>query len=383
MPKKVCFFTGTRAEYGLLRPVIRLINSNPEATMQLLVSGSHLSKDFGETWREIEADGFSISDKVEILSSDTSEQGVCHSMGLAISRYGDSLKKLSPDILVILGDRYEALAAAIAATICGIPIAHLHGGELTLGAIDDSFRHAITKMSHLHFTSAEEHRVRVIQMGEGPDFVFNVGALGVESILSMEPYSKVDVEAHLRVEPDKAYILVTYHPVTLESESSLEYLKKLLIALERFPDFFVIFTGANADAQGHEINQYIQDYVSRHGERYRFFMSLGSKLYFSAVRYASLVIGNSSSGIIEIPSLGVPVVNLGNRQLGRMQSHDIVNCGGATAEEVELAIYTALTRKLTKVNPYEKPESAKTISELIMKYNFSGNLRKHFYKDLN
>lgn len=383
MPKKVCFFTGTRAEYGLLRPVIRLINSNPEATMQLLISGSHLSKDFGETWREIEVDGFSISEKVEILSGDTSDQGICHSIGLAIGRYGDSLKKLSPDILVILGDRYEALAVAIAATVCGIPIAHLHGGELTLGAIDDSFRHAITKMSHLHFTSAEEHRARVIQMGETPDFVFNVGAIGVENILSMEHYSKVDVEANLRVESDKGYILATYHPVTLDSGSSLEYLKKLLTALEGFPDFFVIFTGANADVQGHEINQYLQSYVSQHSERYRFFMSLGSKLYFSAARYASLVIGNSSSGIIEIPSLAVPVVNLGNRQLGRMQSDDIVNCAGETPEEIELAIRSALVQKLTKFNPYEKSGTAKEISELIMKYDFVNGLQKHFFTDLN
>ena len=379
MLKKICFFTGTRAEYGLLRPVIRLIGDHPEADVQLLVSGTHLSKDFGETWREIETDGFSINERVEILSGDSSEQGICAAMGLAIQGLGGALKRLSPDLLVVLGDRYEALAVAIAATVYKIPIAHLHGGELTLGAIDDAFRHAITKMSHLHFTSSQEHQERVIQMGETPASVFNVGAIGVENIINMESFSREIVEERIGISPGQAYVIATYHPVSLDPEPSLEHLKHLLAALEKFKELSVIFTGANADPEGQEINRYLQEYVSKRPERCHFFMSLGSKLYFSAAKYASLVIGNSSSGIIEIPSLGVPVVNLGNRQLGRLQSEDIVNCAGSKAQEIVQAIQVALTKELIKVNPYEKQGSAKAIADLIINWNATDKLQKSFY----
>lgn len=382
MSKKICFFTGTRAEYGLLGPVIRAIDDFPDIETQLLVSGTHLSNDFGETWKEIEADGVFINEKVNILSDDCEGSDICCSMGLAIKGYGDAFKRLLPDVLVVLGDRYEALAVTIAATALGIPIAHIHGGELTLGAMDDAFRHAITKMSHLHLTSNEEHRKRVIQMGESPQTVFNVGALGVENALESKLFSKQEVYERLGISPSRDYLIATYHSATLSLDPSLQDLKNILRALKKFPQYSIVFTGSNADQGGNDINEYLQQYANDN-EDFHFFMSLGSRLYYSAAKYASLVIGNSSSGIIEVPSFGVPVVNLGTRQLGRMHSKDIVNCEKLVPTEIVDAIHNAVKKILTKENPYHKDGSSKAIASLLNKWSPQKYQIKYFYSGQN
>jgi UDP-hydrolysing UDP-N-acetyl-D-glucosamine 2-epimerase len=385
MQQKICIFTGTRAEYGLLKPIISLVSKHEQSTLQLVVAGSHLSVSGGKTENQIIADGFTDFEKVEILQDSASDAGVYTAMGLGLIRYGDLLARIKPDMVVILGDRFEAFAFATAATVQRIPIAHIHGGEVTVGAIDEAFRHSITKMSHLHFTSTEIYKNRVIQLGENPASVFNVGALGVENALSNIEHLTVDqVASKLQIQQNDPYFLITYHPVTLDLADPVEQFKKLTNVLLRAKDFTLIFTGANADQDGSRINAFILELVKQYPSRVKFFNSLGTNLYLNAAKYAKCVIGNSSSGIIEIPSLGVPVVNIGNRQKGRVQSQGILNCSDDEME-IEATLAQALTEEFSSVakkaqNPYQRENTTNRIFlQMIESLQSKINLQKQFF----
>jgi len=381
--RTICFFTGTRAEYGLLRPLIQAVKAHPDMHAKLLVSGMHLADSCGATWHEIENDGLAIDEKIEILLDSSSDTGICTAMGLGMMRYGDALKRLAPDCMVVLGDRFEALAATIAATVCRIPVAHLHGGELTLGAMDDAFRHAMTKMSQLHFTSTDAYRQRVIQLGEQPERVFHVGALGVENIRTLDLLPRDEVERRLGLTPGQRFLLVTYHPATLDREAPESQLEALLQALAAFPDHVAVFTGANADAGGGALNRILADHVGRDPSRLRFFMSLGSLLYLSAARQADAVVGNSSSAIIEVPSLGTPSVDIGSRQAGRISATSVLHCP-PRRDEITAAITQAISPDFRRaaanvVNPYEKAGTTQAIVESLVEWDGNSETHKSFY----
>ncbi|MFH2091047.1 MAG: UDP-N-acetylglucosamine 2-epimerase [Pseudomonadota bacterium] len=383
--KKICVFSGTRAEYGLLNPLIQKIKADACFDLCLIVSGTHLSPEFGMTFQQIEADGVYIDEKIEILVSSDSPSGVCKSLGLGLIQFTDAITRLNPDMMVLLGDRYETFAMAVAAVVNTIPIAHIHGGESTVGAIDESFRHAITKMSHLHFTCAEPYRDRVIQLGEHPDRVFNVGALGVENIKTMSLLSKQDFYQQMGFDRGDAFFLVTYHPVTLEGSKTARCFDSLLEALssDRFKDFKIILTKANADKDGRLINQRIDDFVEKNQKRAMAFDSMGQLRYLSAMQYCTLVIGNSSSGIIEAPGFKVPVVNIGNRQKGRIKAMNIIDCEDQTDKIVQ-AVQTGLSTRFKNLlvnmeSPFEKPSTSSAITDILKTVNLSDIQFKEFY----
>lgn len=355
MKKRVCILTATRAEYGLLRPVIQKLRTYESLDVKVVVTGAHLSPEFGLTYEGIERDGIQIDRKIEILLSSDNPSSISKSMGLALIGFADYFSELQPDLLVVLGDRYETLAVCCAAMNQRIPIAHLYGGETTEGAVDEAYRHAITKLSYLHFTSTEQYRKRVIQLGEDPSRIFNVGALGVENILNEEILSKEELEMSLGFSLGERYVVVTYHPVTLETASSEVGFKALLEALDAFPDLGILFTKANADADGRIINKLIDTYVSCHPNSIAV-ASLGMKRYLSAVKHSAAVIGNSSSGIIEVPSMHIPTVNIGDRQKGRLMADGVINCNSTTKDLVR-ALHYALSEEgwnkaVATHNPY-------------------------------
>jgi UDP-hydrolysing UDP-N-acetyl-D-glucosamine 2-epimerase len=345
--KKIAIITATRAEYGLLKPLIELVHKDPELEIQLLVTGAHLSPYHGSTWQQIGTDGFPIDKKIEILLSSDTPVAVSKAMGLAQVSFAEAFEELKPDVVVILGDRYEMLAVASTALMFNIPIAHLHGGELTYGAIDDSIRHAITKMSSLHFTSAEEYRRRVIQMGEHPDRVFNTGAIGLDNIKNLNLYNRQELESAIGAKLRKYNFIITYHPETRNDKSITHQMDQLLGALTEFDDTLLLFTGANADTHGQEINAIIKGFVSNHPEHALFFDSLGQMRYLSCLKHFDMVIGNSSSGIIEAPSFKIPVVNIGNRQDGRIIADNIINCN-TSKDEITKAINKGLSISFKK-----------------------------------
>jgi UDP-hydrolysing UDP-N-acetyl-D-glucosamine 2-epimerase len=352
-------------------------------TIKLLATGSHVSVANGATSDEIAKDGLAIDERVEVLMDSATEIGVCTAMGLGMIRYGDVFQRIAPDLLVVLGDRYEAFAAAAAATVCRIPIAHLYGGELTLGANDDAFRHAITKMSHLHFAATDAYRARIIQLGEDPGRVFTVGSLGVENIRTLELYDKEDTARRLGIEAGTPYFLATFHPATLSAKPPEAQLDALLDALDRFPDHAVVVTGANADAGGLAINRRLAAQAARQPGRYRFHMSLGAKLYLSAARDAAAVIGNSSSAIIEVPTLGVPSVDIGPRQMGRARGDSVISCDDATPEIVA-AIRRALSPEFRRLaasapNPYDRPDTTEQIVRKLLSSDLTRALNKRFH----
>lgn len=382
--KKVCVITGTRAEYGLLKPLIQKIKNDNSLELQLVVTGMHLSPEFGLTYQEIEQDGFKITERNEMLLSSDTPNGITKSVGLGTIGFADIFSRIVPNMVVILGDRYEALAAATAAMIHRIPIAHIHGGELTEGVIDESIRHAITKMSRLHFTATEKYRNRVIQLGEQPDRVFCVGALGVENIKMQTLMSKQELESNIGFNLDIPYILVTFHPVTLENNTVKEQFENLLETLDNFEDYQIIFTKANADTEGRVINQKIDAYVSKNKKRAIAFTSLGMVRFLSVLRYCDMVVGNSSSGIIEAPSFHIPTVNIGDRQKGRVRGNSVIDCN-CTPCEIENAIHTAQMMNKNNTlqnenNPYEGTNTSGTILSVIKNYLTVGiSLKKHFY----
>lgn len=383
--KRIGIMTGTRAEYGLLKPLMQEINKDNDLELYLIVSGMHLSPEFGMTYKEIEEDGFQINAKVEMLLSSDSPVGISKSIGLGIIGFADEFQRADLDMLILLGDRYEALSAAICAMVMRIPIAHLHGGELTEGAIDEGIRHSITKMSYLHFTSTEQYRNRVIQLGENPERVFYVGALGVENIKKINLMTKEELERSIHFEIDENTVVVTYHPVTLENNTVEEQFLNLLKVLDRNPKIRMIFTKANADTNGRIVNELIDKYAAQNSERACAFMSLGQKRYLSALKYCRIVIGNSSSGIIEAPSFGKPIINIGDRQKGRICAGSVINCG-YTQQEIQQAMETALTEEFENKarncrNPYEKENTAANIISVIKDYllNDKIKLKKGFY----
>lgn len=383
--KRIGIMTGTRAEYGLLKPLMQEINKDNDLELYLIVSGMHLSPEFGMTYKEIEGDGFQINAKVEMLLSSDSPAGISKSIGLGVIGFADEFQRADLDMLILLGDRYEALSAAICALVMRIPIAHLHGGELTEGAIDEGIRHSITKMSYLHFTSTEQYRNRVIQLGENPERVFYVGALGVENIKKINLMTKEELEKSIHFEIDENTVVVTYHPVTLENNTVEEQFLNLLKVLDRNPKIRMIFTKANADTNGRIVNELIDKYAAQNSERACAFVSLGQKRYLSALKYCRIVIGNSSSGIIEAPSFGKPIINIGDRQKGRICADSVINCG-YTQQEIQQAMETALTEEFENKarncrNPYEKENTAANIISVIKDYllNDKIKLKKGFY----
>lgn len=321
MKRKICVVTGTRAEYGLLSNLMRELQQANDFELQLVVTGMHLSSEFGLTFKQIEADGFTIDEKVEMLLSTDTATGVSKSIGLATIGFSDAFTRLQPDLLIILGDRFEMLAAAQTALVMQIPIAHIHGGECTFGAYDDAIRHAITKMATWHFTSTESHRKRVIQLGENPDRVWNVGAIGIENILKLPLMSRQELFQNLKLDENKSMFLITYHP---ETNGQTDGIYTLLEALEQYSNVNLLFTKANADNGGREINEALQKFVENHNNAL-LYDSLGQLRYLSAVKHADVVIGNSSSGLIEAPYLETPTVNCGNRQAGRECPNSVFN----------------------------------------------------------
>jgi UDP-hydrolysing UDP-N-acetyl-D-glucosamine 2-epimerase len=371
--KKIAVFTGTRAEYGLLYWLLKDIKSDSELDLKLLVSGTHLSPEFGSTYSEIEKDGFDIDEKIEILLSSDTAVGVAKSIGLGVLGFTDALNRLNPDVLVILGDRFEALAAAQTAMILRIPIVHLHGGEITEGAYDDSIRHAITKLSFLHFTSTEEHRDRVIQLGEEPDRVKNVGAIGLDHISRSSFMSISELSKSISFPLSKPFLLVTYHPVTLADENPKVTFQAILDSLDEFSDYQVIITYPNADDGGRKIIPLLKDYAKNNPARVLAIPSLGQKRYLSAVKHSAAVVGNSSSGIIEAPSFDIATINIGMRQQGRLSGKSVINCSTNKKDIVD-AINTGIKKKY-KINnefisnPYEQGGASAKIISCIKKLN--------------
>jgi UDP-hydrolysing UDP-N-acetyl-D-glucosamine 2-epimerase len=376
---KVVVFTGTRAEYGLLYWLMKDLNSDEICHLDLLVSGTHLSPEFGYTIKQIEDDGFDVSERVDMLVSSDSAVGTVKSIGLGVIGFSDSLARLDPDVIIILGDRFEALAAAQTALILRIPIVHLHGGEITEGAYDDSIRHAITKLSFLHGTSNEEHRQRVIQLGETPGRVHVVGAMGLEYINRTPLMSKKDLVKSIKFDLNKPFFIVTFHAVTLSDKSSLNEFQSLLNALNAFPDYQVVMTYPNADAGGRKLILLLETYTASNASRVFSITSLGLYRYLSAVKYASAVIGNSSSGIIEAPSLKTPTVNIGIRQNGRSAAKSVINCEPITSEIVK-AINIAVSEERSDdffENPYGEGNASSKVIDMIKSCNFES--RKRFY----
>lgn len=380
--RNICILTGSRAEYGLLRGVMQGIQDTPDLTLQIAVTGMHLSPEFGMTIQEIRDDGFEPDESIEILLTSDTPSAICKSMGLAMIGYGEAILRLKPDMLVVLGDRFETFCAAAAAQVCRVPIAHIHGGETTEGAIDEAFRHSITKMSHLHFASCEPYRQRIIQLGEDPDRVFNVGALGVENIRQTSLLDRSALATSIGFDLEKPYFLVTFHPVTLEKNTSEGQFQALLDALDAFPDYNVIFTKANADTDGRVINQMIEGYTAKRPDRCIAVTSLGVLRYLSTMKYASTVIGNSSSGIAEAPSFKIPTINIGDRQKGRIMAESILNCD-PSASSIKAAILQSTTPEFQRVlqdvkNPYEQTNTAQRIVSEIEKVKVAGLLKKKF-----
>ena len=382
MKKKICIVTGSRSEYGLLKPLMDEVKKDKHLVLQIIVTGMHLSPAFGSTYKEIEKDGFEIDEKVDISLKNDTPEGVARSTARAMSGMAEAYKRLAPDIVVLLGDRFEIFGAATAAHISRKVIAHIHGGELTEGAIDDAFRHSITKMSHLHFVSTEEYRKRVIQLGEQPEHVYNVGALGVDNIKNMKLLAKKEIEKELGFSFGKRNLLITFHPVTLEADTAEEQFKNLLGVVNNIEDVRLIFTKANADPGGRAINNKIDEYVRRNKEKAVVFTSLGRLRYLSILQYVDAVVGNSSSGIIETPSFHVPTVNLGNRQKGRIKADSVIDCNAD-----ELSVLKAIKKALSDdfrnrcketSNPFGEGNAARKIVKILKKTNIRNSKKKFF-----
>ncbi len=380
--KKIAVITGTRAEFGLLSPLLDEIQKETEMQLQLVVTAMHLSPEFGYTVDEIEKKGYKIDKKVECLLSSDTAVGITKSVGLAMIGFADALNELAPDLLIILGDRTEMLAAATAAMVANIPIAHIHGGETTEGAYDESIRHAITKMSYFHFASTETYRKRIIQLGEHPDRVFNVGAIGLDSIKNLVLLNKEEFEQSINFKLVKNNILITFHPVTLESQSAQEQFKAILDVLVTLEDTHFIFTHANSDTNGRVINQMIEQFVNQNQDRAVAFKSLGQLRYISALNFVDVVMGNSSSGIIEVPFFNIPTINIGDRQKGRILTESVIQAE-PTIKSITLAYKKASdisfrTKIKNQEQLYGSGNSVEKIMSVLRNHKVN-NLKKSFY----
>lgn len=382
MSRKICVVTGTRAEYGLLRWVMEGIRQTPGLELQVIATGMHLSPEFGLTYREIEKDGFLIDRKVEMLLSSDTPTGLAKSMGLGLIGLGEALQQLQPDVMVVLGDRFEAFSAAAAAMVARIPVAHVHGGEATEGAFDEAIRHSITKMAHLHFVAAEEYRRRVIQLGEHPDRVFLVGGLGIDNIKKLTLLDRSALEAALGVELGSRNLLVTFHPVTLENATSARQMAELLAALETLEDTILIFTMPNADTDGRVLCGMITQFVADHANA-RAFTSLGQLHYLSCIQHVDGVVGNSSSGLTEVPSFHTGTVNIGDRQRGRLKAESVIDCSPdrqSIAAALRKLYSPAFQAALKTVrNPYGEGGASERIVQVLRDYPLESILKKSFH----
>jgi GDP/UDP-N,N'-diacetylbacillosamine 2-epimerase (hydrolysing) len=381
--RKICVVTGTRAEYGLLYWLMKELLESSETELKIIVTGSHLSPEFGLTCKQIEQDGFAIDSKVEMLLSSDSEVGITKSVGVGLIGFADALYNLKPELLVVLGDRFEMLSVVIASMISKIPIAHISGGETTEGAFDESIRHSITKMSHLHFTATDEYYNRVIQLGEQPNRVFNVGAVGIDNITYLPLLSKDEFEKSIHFKLAKHNLLVTFHPVTLEKNTAKSQFKNLLQAVDERINTHLIFTKTNADTGGRIINKMIDDFVARNPHKAVAYISLGQLRYLSAMQHVDGVIGNSSSGLVEAPSFKIGTINIGDRQLGRIKSDSVIDCN-PSLEGIKSALLNLYSSSFQKqlekvVNPYGKGGASKKIVNIIKSHSLNNILKKKFY----
>ena len=380
--RKICVVTSTRAEYGLLYWLLKEIEADSELKLQLIVTGMHLSPEFGLTYKEIEKE-FKIDKKIEILSSSHTSLDICAEMAIVYEKFAPALAELKPDILVLLGDRYEIFGLAGVASIMQIPIAHIHGGETTQGAFDEAFRHSITKMSHIHFAATNEYANRIIQLGEEPSRVFNVGGPGIENIKKLNLLNKDEFEKSIKFKLAKKNILITFHPVTLENSSAREQFNELLNALDELDDTNFIFTKANSDTDGDVINKMIDEYVSENSQKAVAFASLGQLRYLSAIKFVDIVLGNSSSGLLEVPSFKKATINIGDRQNGRARASSVIDVG-PVKEEILAAIKRAYSKEFEQtlkdtINPYDGGNPSKKMVKILKEIKLDGILKKKFY----
>ena len=382
MNRKICIITGTRAEYGLLRWVMDGIKNDSELKLQIIVTGMHLSSEFGNTYQSIEQDGFKIDRKVEMLTSSDTPVAIAKSIGLGLIGFADALNELKPNLIVVLGDRFEIFSAVSAALVARIPVAHIHGGETTEGAFDEALRHSITKMSHLHFVAAEQYQQRVIQLGEKPDSVFLVGGLGIDNIKRLQLLDKEALEKSLNFKLAHKNLLITFHPVTLEKTTAEKQMKELLEALSGLKDTKLIFTQPNADTDGRIIIKIIEKFISQYPNAH-YFKSMGQVRYLSCIKQVDGVVGNSSSGLIEVPSFKKGTINIGDRQRGRIQADSVINCE-PNYKSITVALEQLYSNNfqsilLEVINPYGNGGASEKVVSTIKKYNIDGIVKKTFY----
>jgi len=381
--RKICVITGTRAEYGLLYWLMKEVDADKELELQIIATGMHLSPEFGNTYQQIENDSFVINKKVDMLLSSDSEVGIAKSMGLGMIGFADAFNDLNSDVVVVLGDRFEIFSAVTAAMIAKIPVAHLHGGEATEGAFDESIRHSITKMSHLHFTATEEYKSRVIQLGEHPDRVFNVGGIGIENIKRLQLQSRNEFEKSIDFKLNKQNILVTFHPATLENATAKEQFQELLDAIDELEETNIIFTKANSDTDGRIINQMIDKYVAKNSYKSIGFTSLGQLRYLSALQYMDAMVGNSSSGLTEAPSFKIGSINIGDRQKGRIKADGVIDCfpDKVSIKNAFKVLYSKEFKVVIKTskNPYGDGCASKKIVKVLKTTQFNNILKKEFF----
>jgi GDP/UDP-N,N'-diacetylbacillosamine 2-epimerase (hydrolysing) len=380
--RKICVITGSRAEYGLLRWVMQGLADDPNLDLQIIATGMHLSPVFGLTFKAIESDGFIINRKVEMLSSSDTPVGIAKSMGMGMIGFADALDELNPDLIVVLGDRFEIFSAVAAALVAKIPVAHIHGGEKTEGAFDEALRHSITKMSHLHFVATESYRQRVIQLGENPDKVFLVGGLGIDNIKRLKLLSREELEVSLDFKLGPKNLLITFHPVTLEKSSAENQMRELLESLAALKDTQLIFTLPNADTDGHALIKMVEEFVVHHNNATAY-LSLGQLRYLSCILHVDAVVGNSSSGLLEVPSFKKGTINIGDRQRGRLQAKSVINC-----EPNRESITNALTKLYSPefqnsitdtLNPYGDGAASEEVIKILRKHSLDDLVKKSFY----
>ena len=387
MKRKICIVTSTRADWGLLSGVAKALNKRDDVTLQVIATNMHLCEQYGNTWQEIERDGITIDYRVPMTADTDSPEGTTNAMAECMQGMSKAFVALRPHLLLILGDRYEMLAVAATALIHRIPVAHMHGGEVTQGAFDESIRHSITKMSHLHFTSTEEARNRAIQLGENPDKVFNTGAIGVYNIMHTDFMTRAELETNLGTEIPEKSIFVTFHPSTLDAMSPAAQCENLLDALGKVQDDYkIFFSYPNNDPSGQAIIRLIEDFVARNRERSVVFPSLGALRYLSVLRCVKAVVGNSSSGILEVPSMHIPTLNIGIRQQGRQRAESVVDCG-VSSDEIGAGLTRVLSPEMQTLakkvqNPYEQPDTLDKIVNIITSYPLDDIIQKPFF-DIN
>ena len=382
-PRRICIVTGSRAEYGILYWLIREVSEDPELQLQLIATGMHLAPDFGLTYKAIEADGFRIDRKVEMLLASDSAAGVVKSVGLGVIGFADALAELQPDVVVVLGDRFEIMAAAQAAFLSGIPLAHISGGEVTEGALDDVMRHVITKLSRYHFVAAEPYRRRVIQLGEVPESVFDVGDPGLDNVARLTLLTREALASVLDFDISGPFLLVTYHPVTAGAEDAAAGMRAMLEALDEFPEHRLLMTRPNADQGGRQIAHMLDEYAASRADRVRIATSLGQLNYLSAMRHCDAVVGNSSSGIVEAPAMHIPTVNIGLRQKGRLRATSIIDCE-ENSEAIAGALHRALSAEFRAIaaqteSRYGDSSASTKIRSILKRVDLTRHVSKAFY----